>query len=60
MLVTQLDAFNRLLGTTQINMRQFGLALIPPLALLMLWELGKYMARRRQATTQIANPSATG
>ena len=59
-LVTQLDAFNRLLGTTQINMRQFGWALIPPLALLMLWELGKYMARRRQATTQIANPSATG
>jgi len=59
-LVTQLNAFNRLLGTTQINMRQFGWALIPPLALLMLWELGKYMARRRQATTQIANPSATG
>jgi Ca2+-transporting ATPase len=59
-LVTQLDAFNRLLGTTQINLREWAWALVPALALLMLWELGKYMARRRQATTQIANPSATG
>ncbi len=46
-LVTQMDVFNRLLGTTQLNLRQFGWALIPPLALLPLWELGKYVARRR-------------
>jgi P-type Ca2+ transporter type 2C len=45
-LVTQMDVFNRLLGTTQINLRQFGWALIPALALLLLWELGKYVARR--------------
>ena len=45
-LVTQMDVFNRLLGTTQLNMHQFGWALIPPLALLLLWELGKYIARR--------------
>jgi Ca2+-transporting ATPase len=46
-LVTQMDVFNRLLGTTQINLRQFGWALIPALALLLLWELGKLVARRR-------------
>jgi Ca2+-transporting ATPase len=50
-LVTQMDVFNRLLGTTQINLRQFGWSLIPALALLVLWELGKYVARRRQKMT---------
>jgi Ca2+-transporting ATPase len=45
-LVTQMDAFNRLLGTTQLNMHQFAWALVSPLALLLLWELGKYIARR--------------
>jgi Ca2+-transporting ATPase len=52
-LITQMDVFNRLLGTTQLNLRQFGWALIPALALLVLWELGKYLARRRQETTQV-------
>jgi Ca2+-transporting ATPase len=52
-LITQMDVFNRLLGTTQLNLRQFGWALIPALALLVLWELGKYVARRRQETTQV-------
>src|SRR6185369_13166395 len=46
-LVTQMDVFNRLLGTTQINLREFGWALLPAIALLLLWELGKYIARRR-------------
>jgi Ca2+-transporting ATPase len=61
-LVTQMDVFNRLLGTTQLNLRQFGWALIPALALLVLWELGKYVARRRQETTQVAHtsPAAAG
>jgi len=45
-LVTQLDAFRRLLGTTQISMREFAWALVPALALLLLWELGKLLARR--------------
>jgi Ca2+-transporting ATPase len=58
-LVTQMDVFNRLLGTTQLNLRQFGWALIPALALLVLWELGKYVARRRLETTQVAHTSAT-
>jgi P-type Ca2+ transporter type 2C len=46
-----MDVFNRLLGTTQLNLRQFGWALVPPVALLVLWELGKYIARRRQPVT---------
>ncbi|MFI8301020.1 cation-translocating P-type ATPase [Streptomyces nigra] len=45
-LVTQMDGFRRVLGTTEINARQFGWALLAALALLLLWELGKLMARR--------------
>jgi len=45
-LVTQMNVFNRLLGTVQINLRQFGWALVPAIALLLLWELGKLIARR--------------
>jgi Ca2+-transporting ATPase len=45
-LTTQMDAFRRLLGTTELTVRQFGWALIPALALLILWELGKLIARR--------------
>ncbi|MFE7112350.1 cation-translocating P-type ATPase [Streptomyces sp. NPDC057575] len=45
-LVTQMDAFHRILGTTQINARQFGWALLAALTLLLLWELGKLLARR--------------
>ena len=50
-LVTQMDVFNRLLGTVQINLRQFGWALLPAVALLALWELGKLVARRSAAST---------
>jgi Ca2+-transporting ATPase len=50
-LVTQMDVFHRLLGTTDINLRQFGWALLPAIALLILWEAGKYIARRRISTT---------
>jgi P-type Ca2+ transporter type 2C len=57
-LVTQMDVFNRLLGTTQINLRQFGWALIPALALLLLWELGKLIARRAASARPTAKPSA--
>ncbi|GAA2791094.1 HAD-IC family P-type ATPase [Kitasatospora sp. CM 4170] len=48
-LVTQMDAFRRILGTTELNARQFGWALLAALALLLLWELGKFLARRRPA-----------
>ncbi|MHB9755318.1 cation-translocating P-type ATPase [Streptomyces sp. BYX5S] len=46
-LVTQTDAFNRMLDTVPLSIGQFGWALLPPLALLVLWELGKLIARRR-------------
>jgi Ca2+-transporting ATPase len=45
-LVTQMDAFNHILGTTDINVRQFGWALLAAVALLLVWELGKFLARR--------------
>ncbi|MER7576882.1 cation transporting ATPase C-terminal domain-containing protein [Streptomyces sp. NPDC126514] len=45
-LVTQLDGFRRILGTTEITARQFGWALLAALTLLLLWELGKLLARR--------------
>ena len=54
-LATQMDVFNRLLGTTQINLRQFGWALVPAVALLVLWELGKLIARR---TNRVSAPQA--
>ncbi|MPY35501.1 HAD-IC family P-type ATPase [Streptomyces adustus] len=46
-LVTQLDGFRHLLGTTSIDARQFGWALLSAVALLVVWELGKLVARRR-------------
>jgi Ca2+-transporting ATPase len=47
-LVTQMDGFRRLLGTTELNMKQFAWALVPAIALLVLWELGKFLARRNR------------
>ncbi|MGW4564948.1 cation-translocating P-type ATPase [Streptomyces sp. NPDC004561] len=44
-LVTQLDGFRRLLGTTRLDLAEFGWTLLPPLALLALWELGKFLVR---------------
>jgi Ca2+-transporting ATPase len=58
-LVTQMDVFNRLLGTAQLNLRQFGWALISSLALLLLWELGKYVARRRISDQSGGAPAVT-
>jgi Ca2+-transporting ATPase len=46
-LTTQMDALRRILGTTDLTMKQFRWALIPPIALLGLWELAKYLARKR-------------
>lgn len=48
-LVTQTDGFQRILGTTEIDARQFGWALLAALALLLVWELGKLVARRSKA-----------
>ncbi|MFE5555674.1 cation-translocating P-type ATPase [Streptomyces sp. NPDC056544] len=45
-LVTQMDGFQRVLGTTDIDARQFGWALLAAVVLLVVWELGKLVARR--------------
>jgi Ca2+-transporting ATPase len=61
-LVTQMDALRRILGTTQLNLREFAWALVPALVLLALWELGKLIARRREsapAVQKIAFSSAS-
>jgi P-type Ca2+ transporter type 2C len=44
--VTQLDALRHLLGTVQIDARQFGWALLTAVGLLVVWELAKFVARR--------------
>ena len=59
-LTTQMDVFNRLLGTTEINMRQFAWALVPAIALLVLWELGKLIARRATRVAVRQHRSSSG
>ena len=56
-LVTQMDGFQRLLGTTDINVQQFLWALVPPVALLILWEAGKFVARQRGRRTLAQQPA---
>jgi P-type Ca2+ transporter type 2C len=47
--ITQMDMFNRLLGTAPLRNGQFGLAVAAAALLLGLWELGKWLARRQEA-----------
>ncbi len=44
-LTTQMDALRRLLGTVELTFPQFAWALVPPVVLLILWEIGKVAAR---------------
>jgi Ca2+-transporting ATPase len=46
--ITQMDIFNRLLKTVPLTAPQFGLALGAALGLLVLWEIGKLIARRQE------------
>jgi Ca2+-transporting ATPase len=55
-MTTQMDVLRRLLGTAELDLRQFSWALLPALALLVLWELGKALLRRR-ARSQAPSPS---
>ena len=54
---TQLDGFRRLLDTVPLTMNEFAWALLPPIALLLLWEAGKILLRRSIAR---AAPVAAG
>ncbi len=42
---TQTDVLQRILGTTSLTMKEFRWAIIPALALLFAWEIGKLVAR---------------
>lgn len=46
-LITQADFMQRLLGTTQLTARQWGLALLATVVLLLGREAGKWIGRRR-------------
>jgi P-type Ca2+ transporter type 2C len=45
-LISQMDVLRRLLGTTELSLGQWSLALLPAVALFFLWEVGKLVARR--------------
>jgi Ca2+-transporting ATPase len=48
-LITQSDFLRRLLGTSSLSARQWGLAALAPVVLLIGWEIGKWVARGRMA-----------
>ena len=48
-LITQMDGFRRIFGTTDLTINQFSWALLPPVVLFMLWELGKLLLRRLES-----------
>jgi Ca2+-transporting ATPase len=45
-LITQMEVLRRIFGTVELTFPQWSLALVPAVALLVLWELGKLVARR--------------
>jgi Ca2+-transporting ATPase len=49
-LITQADFLNKLLGTKSLKFAQWGLGLLAAVGLLLLWELGKLIARRSGAS----------
>ena len=53
-LITQADFMQRLLGTTRLSARQWGLSLLAALALLVAWEVGKLVARLLHRTRTAA------
>jgi len=57
-MITQMDLFNRLLGTTPLRHGQFLLALASAVLLIVLWEAGKLIARRRLEAPSDAAASA--
>jgi P-type Ca2+ transporter type 2C len=46
-LITQADFMRRLLGTAQLTAAQWGFAFLAAVVLLLGWEGGKWIARRR-------------
>jgi len=50
----------RVLGTTEINLREWAWALVPAIALLALWEAGKLIARRAAPDQPSADQGGAG
>ncbi len=60
LLVVEFDVLQRLLGTTRLHgSRQWTLAVAPAVALFVLWEIGKLIARSRQHAPAPASASAS-
>ena len=55
-LITQANFMNRLLGTAQLTAAQWGFAFLAAVVLLLGWEAGKLIARRRSGAGQAAVP----
>ncbi len=58
-LVTELDVFHKYLGTTPLNVQQWGLTIVAGISLFLCWEIGKFVARRMGSATVPAKPAAT-
>jgi Ca2+-transporting ATPase len=56
-LITQMDVLRTVFGTVQLSLAQWGLALVPAVALFFLWELGKLIARHETQNAQEAMPA---
>jgi Ca2+-transporting ATPase len=52
-LITQMDALRNVFETVKLSVGQWMLAAAPALALLVLWELGKWIARRRAENADV-------
>ena len=46
-LITHMDAMRTVFGTVQLTRSQWALAFVPAVVLILLWEVGKLIARRR-------------
>ncbi|HXW81098.1 MAG TPA: HAD-IC family P-type ATPase [Acidimicrobiales bacterium] len=56
-LITQADFLQRLLGTTPLTGQQGGIALCSAIVLLVGWEIGKWVVRRRARTSPVTAPA---
>ena len=59
-LITQADFMQRLLGTTQLTAAQWGFAFLAAVVLLLGWEAGKWIARRRAPAKHAITPADDG
>ena len=56
-MITQMDALIRMLGTVPLSMKQWSLALAPAVVLFFIWEIGKLIARRGTENTPAVAPA---